>query len=951
MADAPDSTAVAPTVDDQRSRSGGGVLEAGERLGRYVVLEHIGAGGMGTVYAARDPELDRVVAIKLLSSEVGAGPMTLRLEREARAMARLSDPHVVAVHDVGRLGGRLFIAMEYVVGGTLAERLAGGGLPWRSVVDLFLGAGRGLVAAHEAGIVHRDFKPANVLIDRSGRARVSDFGLARADADVEPADDAGSGSGDTSLGVALTREGAVVGTPRYMAPEQHLRQPVTARTDQFSFCVALWEAVYGQPPFAGSSMAALASAVLAGRIEAPPSRKAPGWLERILRRGLRAEPAERWESMAALLEALERGRRRRTNALVAAGVTTAMVATGVAAVWVAGGEAAPAGIDCAGAGAEVDALWNDDARARLTAAFAATGRPYAATTAQRVAAGFDDYAARWRTMKVDSCRATHERGDQSQELLDARSSCLATRRAELARLLGLLSASPPPELVDRAQTVAGHLPEIADCERIDPIRSKWRPPAAIAEQVDAVDRATDDVQSLIDRGDYAAAIAAGRPLAARAIALGHARLTGRVHAVFGEALDRGSIDIAGTSAVLQRAVDEASAAGDDATAAFAWQTLLHLAGTDHEHPDRLAGIEPAARAASIRTGDVDVERTYWFTLGMVRYERGARAEALEACGRALELGERNGRTDIADEIICMAQVHRDAGDLAKARPLMERALKVREVQYGPDHPIMADALQQMGIIETRSGRFAESLAYNRRALAIRERVYGPDSLEVSITLNSIGAAILNAHGDFQEARGLLERALRIAVATGDRSISGTVRTTLANVLDWLEQSPEARAMMEQALRDVEASDGPEHPKVAEVLFNFGNMLIYDDMCDRATELFMRADAIYARTTPDAPIRAAPLTGAAQCLIGAGKYAEALPALESAFALFEHAASSPFNQAVVEGYLGEALIASGRDRSRGIRLVRQAIQRMHESGFAAERDGLRRWLRDRGIAEK
>jgi eukaryotic-like serine/threonine-protein kinase len=277
----------------------GPALRPGEVLGRYVISGGLGAGGMGVVYAAEDPRLGRRVALKLLRSARAdaAGERQARLEREAQAMARLSHPNVLPVFDMGVEGGQVFLAMELVEGSNLAEWLRQRERPWREVLGLFLEAGRGLAAAHRAGLVHRDFKPANVLVGTDGRPRVTDFGLVRVDAAWEEAG-AALAAGDSER--TLTRAGSVPGTPAYMSPEQLAGHPVDARGDQFSFCVALYEALNGVRPFAADAPAE--SRWRLRRSERSP--RLPGRVRAALARGLALEPAERFASMEALLDAL-----------------------------------------------------------------------------------------------------------------------------------------------------------------------------------------------------------------------------------------------------------------------------------------------------------------------------------------------------------------------------------------------------------------------------------------------------------------------------------------------------------------------------------------------------------------------------------------------------------------------------------------------------------------------
>ena len=282
------------------------VLAPGVRVGRFVVLEPVGAGAMGTVYAAHDPLLHRKVALKVLRREelesLGGTSRRDRLRYEAQAMAQLAHPNVVTVHDVLAVGERIVVAMELVDGPTLASWIREAPRNWREILKVLLAAGEGLAAAHAAGLVHRDFKPDNVFIGRDGRVRVGDFGLAHeqsfAPATGEP-------------GATPTRTHGMAGTPYYMAPEQFLGQPTNAAADQFSFCVTAYKAITGEHPFAGDSFETLARAVSEGRLRhARPPKRLPRWLFTVLRRGLAVHPADRYPSMQALLAALAAGPRQ-----------------------------------------------------------------------------------------------------------------------------------------------------------------------------------------------------------------------------------------------------------------------------------------------------------------------------------------------------------------------------------------------------------------------------------------------------------------------------------------------------------------------------------------------------------------------------------------------------------------------------------------------------------------
>ena len=281
------SRAETVTADGTRSAPGVAIVASTRPppIGRFVVLEVVGEGGMGVVYAAYDPTLDRKIAVKLVRVPVASSSAAAdreRMLREARALARLTHPAILTVHDAGVIDDQVFIATELAGGGTLRAWQRAKARPWRALVAAYLEAGEGLAAAHDAGLVHRDFKPDNVLRTSDGRIRVADFGLA-----------APIGDGDR----------AIAGTPRYMAPEQHRGEVAGPAADQFAFCVALWEALTGAPPFPGDDRAAIAARIEAGP-PAPAGPDVPPWLTAILARGLAPVATDRWPSMHALVAAL-----------------------------------------------------------------------------------------------------------------------------------------------------------------------------------------------------------------------------------------------------------------------------------------------------------------------------------------------------------------------------------------------------------------------------------------------------------------------------------------------------------------------------------------------------------------------------------------------------------------------------------------------------------------------
>jgi serine/threonine protein kinase len=305
------------------------VLTAGDRVGRFIVQGQVGTGGMGSVFAAYDPDLDRKVALKLVRADATGTQMQARLMREAQAMARLHHPEVITVYDVGSVGDEVFIAMELLDGGTLRGWLRSGPRRVDEIVDRFVRAGEGLAAAHAAGLVHRDFKPDNVLIGSDGRQRVTDFGLVRllkSEAKPEPA--VAMEEVMSPLEVTLTQQGTLLGTPAYMAPEQ-FDGIADARSDQFTFCASLYQALYGELPFAAERMSDYLVQVVQGNVRpAPRDTRVPARLRALLLRGLRARPEERHPSMRELLDALRATRRRQARRYPLAALIAVCLAVG-----------------------------------------------------------------------------------------------------------------------------------------------------------------------------------------------------------------------------------------------------------------------------------------------------------------------------------------------------------------------------------------------------------------------------------------------------------------------------------------------------------------------------------------------------------------------------------------------------------------------------------------------
>jgi hypothetical protein len=420
-------------------------LDRGSVVGRYIILDVVGQGGMGVVYAAYDPELERKVAIKLLQAKTGsvgssAGGQAW-LQREAQAQAKLAHPNVLSVYDVGTLADdRVFVAMELVEGETLRAWLDRADRSWQHVLDVVAAAGAGLAAAHRAGLVHRDFKPENVLVGSDGRARVMDFGLAHErDAEMPPGSDSGN----------------VIGTPAYIAPELYAAKPATAASDQFALGVTLYTALFGGKPYAKEAFQ-LPRAPGVEPKSPPASSRVPARIQRAVMRAVAIDPAARWPSVDALLGELaiegSSTRRRVIAGSITFGLAGALVAT------LAFGHHAD---DVGCSARSLDGIWDVPIRLAVHTGFLGVKAPYAESSFHAVAGALDKYTSEWTEASIESCRATRLRGEQSEATQTLRQACLDARLEQVRDLAQLLE-SPSRAVLDKAD---------AAVQALDPVRS------------------------------------------------------------------------------------------------------------------------------------------------------------------------------------------------------------------------------------------------------------------------------------------------------------------------------------------------------------------------------------------------------------------------------------------------------------------------------------------------
>jgi tetratricopeptide (TPR) repeat protein/predicted Ser/Thr protein kinase len=936
-------------------------IARGVAFGRYLILEPIGRGGMGVVYAAYDPVLDRRVAIKVLRAR--GDEARARLLREGKAMARLSNAHVITVHDVGTAEGRDFVAMELVDGVTFGEWLRACERPWREVVGALVDAGRGLAAAHAEGLVHRDFKPDNVLVSRAGRVLVTDFGLARVeraapaavapDGDVRPggAGDEESGS-RPAKGAGSTAAGVLAGTPAYMAPEQILGVAADARSDQFAFCVTAWEGLGGARPFDAITLSATLERIQRGDIGAP-RRAIPPAVRRILARGLSASPERRYPSMTALLADLERhlGRRQRLRFLAVAVV----VAAGLGAFGAVRSAAPRANAACRGAPAKWTGIWDAQARDAVRTSFAASGVPYATDAFRGVDAALSAYDDAWERMYAETCEATRVRGDQSEEVLQLRMECLDDRLGAARALTQLLRTAPDGETVQHAATAAQGLPSIAACADVKALRERVPPPhdPALAERVASLRGRLADVDALGSAGRFAEAADRAGPLAEEARDTGYAPVAAYGWRVLADS-EYDAARYESSAAHWKQSILAAEAGGDLDAAANAWIGLVSVDGGRLEHFAEAHDAADHAWALLSRMQGADrLEASLHSREGIMLFREGKYAEARAEHERALAI-ERRIAPDSADLGFTLNGLGRTLlalEDLDGCVAAHEEALALFQRTLGPDHPNVATALGAIANAYLRKGRYDDAIARYSAGLAIQERVLGPDHPDTIATRDDIAAAEI-AKGRF--ADGIAQ--LRESIAVLERKYGEDSPRLLLELddlgvaLEGQGKLDEAEPVLLRALAIAEKAYGPDHPHVELALVNLGDVLRSRKKLVEAADAYNRAVEICEKTRgPDSPHTAESLGGLGFVLLDERRPGAALPYFERADAIAEKSQTDPLSLAKIRFGLASALWdaapAGAAARGRAQALAAQSLEGLQASGDRQSADvaEVRAWL--------
>ncbi|MBM4778555.1 MAG: protein kinase [Archangiaceae bacterium] len=693
-------------------------------VGRYVVLDAVGAGALGEVFSAWDSMLERTVALKwLYPSVAGKDRDTLRqrLVAEARALAKVQHPNVVSVHDVLAHEGADVIVMELVQRARSLRVVLDGTGPWQRTVTHFIAAADGLVAAHAAGVIHRDFKPDNVLLDGSGRVVVVDFGLAR----------------QTDLGVPATgassNHSTISGTPAYLAPERWQGRAADEASDQFSFCVSLCECLTGKLPFLATD--------LEGRLEEirrgpPPMLDVNERVVAALRRGLLPEPSARWPSMAVLRDEL--------RASLHAPARRQVYAVGAALLALSGGifflGARQIRTRCDAADAPVRTVWTTSRRDAVKAAFEATKHPAATALATRVVQGVDDAVEALASTRKRACVATTFEGD-SDALLSARQTCVSRRVSDLDALLRGLEAADG-KAVERAVVAVESLAPASDCLETSLSATDPMPSGPARSAVDAAITRVATVRAMRLLGTTKDSVALAETVVAEARSAGWRPLISDALLEWGSGLERLSkYDDARAKQV--EALELAVTSRDDKQAFAATVALAYLDGVDRKQaesgdtwltlgnalsePARVRGTTEAIRLANVQA------------VMLMRADKAAEAAVLFAQleGALTKVGQLE-TVNGARLITNLSAALRESGKPAEGVDAAKRSIALMEKVLSPNHPDVAAAANNLGSALADLGRFDEAAPYFQRSVEIRERLFGKDALVLATPHANLG---------------------------------------------------------------------------------------------------------------------------------------------------------------------------------------------------------------------
>jgi tetratricopeptide (TPR) repeat protein len=911
-----------------------------QRIGRYTVRRRLGVGGMSVVYEAFDERLARAVALKLML--VGdAGSDRERLRREAQALARLNHPNVVEVFEIGEHDDKPYVAMALIEGHALDRWLRLQPRSPAEIVEVFVQAGEGLAAAHAQGLVHRDFKPGNVLVGNDGRVRVVDFGLVRESGTVEPSSSidrrsreriaveiSGSSLPSAAWKELLTRTGAMMGTPAYMSPEQLGGLAAGPASDQFAFCVALFESLHDQHPFVfDGNWQQLPYNVLEGRMQRPrrTDRRVLPRLDEIVRRGLALRPEARWPAMDVLLQELRRGLDRRGPRRASIVVGVGGVALGLGLLH--GTVQPPAPDHCEEGAATMRAVWSSEARDDLRQTWLGTGLPGAADTWTRVDARLQTYADDWWAIHRSAC-------DGPSHVVST-ATCLAHVAGGLQTQLQVM-AEPDESLLHNAVEMVGQLSSLDRCRA-----SLEAPPGEPAFDDPPWQKELELADARLWAGQHAEATRLVEALLARADREGSARLVAEAKLRQGY-LHMYRSEIGEAAAAFEEAYLGAKPLGHDALAADAALALLRLFGERLYRPAEANRWSGHARAETERVGDPLLTVRYLNASGRALRSAGELEQALAQHQEALAQQRALPSAKPSEQAISHFHIGSTLGLLgrgAEGRVHLEEALRIQEQTLGPRHPHVAVTLTNLGVFLFYEGDYDEALATLEESLEIAEEAY-PDSTAVGwITLLNICMIHVREHR-LAEAAQVLRRYLDVYQRSREAVDIDPVHVEAISCEIAMYEGEHERALprCERAVELQEAVLASGEAMSAEAmgirpLVTLGNVLSRLGRLDEALAAHRRAlelsqQAPHATRGHRLNIHQEDAVAAhqlARVLVMMGRDAEALPMFERARADYLEDMSAEHPQALaLEVDIGTTLLALARGEEARSRL-RAAVQ--------------------------
>ena len=930
--------AVRQTVADRLF--GGGTPE---QIGRFVLQRRLGSGAMGTVHVAFDPDLERTVALKVVRLRGASAPpeSRARLVREAQAMARLNHPNVVSVYEVGTFGEDVYIAMEYVEGQTLREWMQAQRRPWRDVAAKFEQAARGLAAAHDRGLVHRDFKPDNVLIAETATlpmtsVKVLDFGLARLEEQPIPSEPSMSDEGEpatSTSSASLTRTGATVGTPVYMAPEQHRGQSVPA-SDQFAFCAALYEALFGARPFDASRLSRLALAKQRGEVRPVPRRSSvPGWLLRLVLRGLAPDPAHRWPSMHAIAEALASRRQGRPRRWVL-GTAAVLVVSGGLLFAARSGADDP--IPCDPEAAR--RAWSEEERDAVGQAFAATAIPFQARAAKDVRSRLDGFVEAWSATAQRVCSGGKDRLGERL--------CLDRRLATLSSVVRLLREADEQTVIEASRLV-GELGDPGRCvDAVGPrVADVYDHPklVAAAKQLAAVDA---DAAA----GRYRSARAAAEALAQTVEGLDPA-FVAEVHLTLGR-LRAKEGDARAAEQAHRRAIELAEREGLDVLAAHGWLERVYDAlgrGDLDAAEDHLAIAE--ARSGR-EPGSMRLQADVEHARARIQFARGAFEDAVvsyEAASLARRGDPEHRAAELSDELGGLGQALTETGRYEAADEAMLQAEALLTEALGPNHPRVVDQRLDRAALAVRRDDPDAARTLLEGAFDDLQAVYGPRHRKLALVSHNLGnLALRDLRTD--DAAEHFSRAVAISRSSLGESHPGLARALVGLGSAALESGRYAESIpsFDEAIEIATRVLGPEHIMVAWAKVNRAMARVRSE--DHAAAIPDAEDALRVELEqlgadhPDVRLARVVL---GQALVGVERYREAVDVLEPALASMTSGSDPPPDlRAAAEFALAQALTGSGDPDPRARGLAEAARDRLSDSKRDAQVGEITLWLETR-----